>query len=103
VRVLAGLVLEADELQQSSARSPASAPRYLAHASCGQRQVVDHLQMGEEVELLEDDPDPLANLVDLDSPRSDLLALEEDPAAVDRLEQVDAAKQRALAAPALGR
>ena len=30
----------------------------------------------------------------------DLLALEEDPAGVERLEQVDAAEERALAAPA---
>src|SRR6266568_6368644 len=56
--------------------------------------------MREQVELLEDDSDPLPDAVDLDTLARDLLALEEDPAGVDRLEQVDAAQQRALAAAA---
>ena len=56
--------------------------------------------MREEVELLEDDPDPLPDGRDVDALPRDLLTLEEDPAFLDRLEEVDAAQQRALAASA---
>jgi hypothetical protein len=48
--------------------------------------------------LLEDDPDALPDRRNLDALGGDLLPLEEDPAAVDGLKQVDAAKQGALAA-----
>jgi hypothetical protein len=54
----------------------------------------------EEVELLEDDPDPLADRGDVHALACDLVALEVDVPAVERLEQVDAAQQRALAAAA---
>src|SRR5581483_2999502 len=63
-------------------------------------EVVDRAQMREQVELLEDDADPLAHRGHVDAAPGDLLALEEDAAAVERLEQVDAAQQRALAAAA---
>ena len=43
-------------------------------------------------------PIALAHGGDVDTLRRDLLALEEDPARVDRLEQVHASQQRALAA-----
>jgi hypothetical protein len=66
----------------------------------GERQIVDRLQVREEVELLEDDPDALAHRREVRPLAADLLALEEDAAGVDRLQQVDAAEQRALAAPA---
>src|SRR5919112_408802 len=56
--------------------------------------------MREEIELLEDDADALPNRRHLHALARDLLALEEHAAAVDRLEQVDAAEQRALAAAA---
>ncbi len=56
--------------------------------------------MGEEVELLEDDPDPLPDAGDVGAAARDLLALEVDRAGLDRLEQVDAAEERALAAAA---
>ena len=52
--------------------------------------------MRKEVERLEDDPDPPADRVDVDAV-ADLVAAQEDPAGVDRLEQVDAAQQRRLA------
>src|SRR6185312_984855 len=61
--------------------------------------------VGEEVELLEDHADPLADEVEvpalLAGPRAralaDVLALEEDLALLRRRQQVDAAQQRALA------
>jgi hypothetical protein len=53
-----------------------------------------------EVELLEDHPDPLPHPRDVGAAAGDLLALEVDPARVERLEQVDAAEERALAGAA---
>src|SRR5919198_657960 len=99
MRILTRLLLEADAPEQVERLRLRLRARDLADAPSGERQVVDHLQVREEVELLEDDPDPLTDLLRLDASGCDLAALEEDPAAVDRLEQVDAAKQRALAAP----
>ena len=65
-----------------------------------ERQVVHHGQVREEVELLEHHSDPLAHGRDVGSLAGDLLALEEDPPGVQRLEQVDAAQERALPASA---
>ena len=53
--------------------------------------------MREEVVGLEDDPDPAADAVHVDTACRDLLAVDHDAALVDRLEQVDAAEQRGLA------
>ena len=54
--------------------------------------------MREQVERLEDDPDPAPDRDPRRRPAiGDVLAVEEDPAGVDRLEQVDAAQQRRLA------
>ncbi len=53
--------------------------------------------MREEVERLEDDADAASNAVDVDAARRDLVAVHEDAAAVDRLEQIDAAQQCRLA------
>ena len=53
----------------------------------------------EQVERLEHDPDPAPDPVDVDALGGDLLALDQDPAGVDGLDQVDAAQQRGLAAP----
>ena len=53
--------------------------------------------MREEVEGLEDDADPAPYGVDVDAARRDLVAVHEDAAAVDRLEEVHAPQQRRLA------
>ena len=55
--------------------------------------------MREQVERLEHDADPPPDRVDVDAAGGDLLAVDDDPAGVDRLEQVDAAQERRLAAP----
>ena len=55
--------------------------------------------MREQVERLEHDPDPAPDPVDVDALGRDLVALDDDPAGVDRLEEVDAAQERRLAAP----
>ena len=55
--------------------------------------------MREQVVGLEDDPDPPPDAVDVDVRVGDLALADEDPPVVDRLEEVDAAQQRRLAAP----
>ena len=75
------------------AAHPADPPRR-------ERHVVQHGQVRKQIELLEDHPDSLADRRHVGALARDLLALEEDPPRVERLEQVDAAEQRALAAPA---
>ena len=68
VRVLLGLLLEPDRREQLARARLGLAPPQLPDPACRERQVVDHLQVREEVELLEDDPDPLANRRDVVRP-----------------------------------
>ena len=49
--------------------------------------------MREQVERLENDSDPLPDSIHVDSPPGDHLAVEQDPAGVERLEQVHAAQK----------
>ena len=103
------LVGEADPLEQarglSLLASSAERPRTFSWAMV---TFSSARHVREEVELLEDHPDPLADEVELVArlagararPLADVLALEEDLALLGRLEQVDAAQQRALAGAA---
>ena len=107
VRVLVELVGEADPLQQRRRLRPASSAPRSSTVSLGERHVLERGLVGEEVELLEDHPDPPADvsrapvvLVALAAPGRCSRALEQDPPAVGRLEEVDAAQQRALAGAA---
>ena len=100
VRVLVRLFFQADACKQLLRLRFGQLPRKPADATCGERQVVERGQVREEVELLEHHPDPLPDRRDVDTFAGDLLALQEDAAGVERLEQVRAAKQRALAAAA---
>ena len=59
MRVLVGLLLEPDHGQQLVRARLGVAPAHLQDAARGERQVVHRGQVREEVELLEDDPDPL--------------------------------------------
>ena len=59
--------------------------------------VVDHLHVREQVELLEDDADAGANGVRLDARVRDVVAAEQDAAVVDALDQVDDAHEGGLA------
>ncbi len=61
MRVLVGLLLEADAREQLASPPLGLGAGHLADAPGGERQVVDRGQVREEVELLEDDPDPLAD------------------------------------------
>ena len=100
VRVLAGLLREPDDVEELARAQLGLGPGELPDPPRREREVVDHGQVREEVELLEDDPDPLPDRRDVDAVARDLLALEEDAARLDRLEEVDAPQQRALAAAA---
>src|SRR5205085_9712352 len=75
------------------------AARPAEHRLRRERHVPQHAHVREEVERLEDDPDPLPDAIDVHAAPSDLLAADDDPARVDGLDQVDAAKQRGLAGP----
>ena len=85
----------------SRARASASARGWLPDPARGERQVVHHGQVREEVELLEDHPDPRGAPRETSTP----LRVISSPSkkirpALERLEQVDAAQERALAAAA---
>jgi hypothetical protein len=60
----------------------------------------EHAQVRKEVELLEDHADPLPDARRVHAAARDFLALEPDRAGVETLEQVRAAEERRLAAPA---
>ena len=62
-----------------------------------ERHVVEDAHVREEVERLEDDADAAAHRIRVDAARRDLVAVDEDAAAVDRLQEVHATQQRRLA------
>ena len=97
VGVLVALVGEAEAGEQLRRLGLRLRARRAERLARGERDVLEHAHVREEVERLEDDPDPAADPVDVDAARGDLLAVDDDPAGVDRLEQVDAAQQRRLA------
>ena len=78
VRVLVGLLLEPDAGQELVRPALGLLLRHLPDPAGRERQVVDRGQVREQVELLEDDPDPLADRRDVGALARDLLALEED-------------------------
>src|SRR5688572_9879572 len=98
--ILAGLLGQAHSGEQLERALLGLAARDLLHPPGGEREVVDHAQMRKEVELLKHDSDLLADPIELHALLRDLDALEEDPPAVDRLEQVDAPEERAFPAAA---
>ena len=85
--------------RSSSARAAASAsPRGDAVAApAAEDDVLEHAQVREQVVGLEDEPEPAPDPDRVDRGIGDHLAVEEDVAVVDLLEQVDAAQERRLA------
>ncbi len=65
-----------------------------------ERHVVQDGQVRKKIELLKHHPDALPNRRHVRTLARDLLALEEDPTGVERLEQIHAAEQGALTATA---
>ena len=62
-----------------------------------EHDVLENRHMGEQVEGLEHHPEPAADRDRVDARVGDHLAVEQDVAVVDLLEQIDAAQQRRLA------
>ena len=60
---------EPDDLEQLAGAALRLLSRELADPARGEREVVHHRQVREEVELLEDDPDPLPDGRDVDALR----------------------------------
>jgi len=100
VREPVRLLLEPDALEKAAGARLGLRTPLLADATRGEREVVDHAQVRKQVELLKDDSDALPNGRNVDALARDLVSLEEDSSRIDRLEQVDAAQKRALAAAA---
>ena len=72
---------------------------HLQHLPRGESDVVQHGQVGEEVERLEHDADAPTSVVGVELGVGDVNPVEQDLAVVDRLEEVDAAEQGGLPRP----
>ena len=96
VRVLVALVGEAETGEELVGASLGLRPGEPERLPRRERDVVEDGHVREEIERLEDDPDPAAQLVHVDSACRDVLTAHDDASRVDRLEQVDAAQERGL-------
>ncbi len=97
VRVVAGPVGQPEAAEQLKRLSLGLGPRRLQHLARRERHVAQDRHVREEVVGLEDDPDPAADPVGVHARCRHLLPADEDPALVDRLQEVDAPQQRRLA------
>ena len=96
--ILLRLLGDAHPLEQLHRRAPRPrALRQLAHLARRQRDVVEHGEVREEVELLEHHPRLAADLLDVADVVGQLDAVDDDAARVVLLEAVDAADHRRLA------
>jgi hypothetical protein len=95
--VLAGLLGQADPLEQLPGPRLRRTAGHLVHPPRGQRDVVQHGHVREEVERLEDHADALADPVRVGARVGHVGAVEVDRAVVDGLQQVHATQQCGLA------
>jgi hypothetical protein len=96
VGVLVPLVGQAEPLEEREGlrlRLPRVLPEDLLG---GERHVPQDRHVREQVEGLEHDADPPPDPIHVDARRRDLLPVDEDPARVDRLQEVDAPQERGL-------
>ena len=96
VRILVALVGKAEAGEELLGLGIRLLLREAPYFPGSQRHVFEHAHVREEVERLEDDPDLAPDAVHVDAARRDLLAEDDDPAALDRLQEVDAAEERRL-------
>ena len=94
---LVRLLREPDLLEQLERDQPSLARAGAVHLPRRQHDVLEHRHVREEVVGLEDDADLAAQRVHVDVAVGDLVAVDDDAALVDPLEQVDAAQERRLA------
>ena len=99
VGILVPLVCKTEPLEKRNPFCLGGRDRASEHLAWGERDVVEDGHVGKQVEGLEHDPHLPPNTVDVHPPPGDLLVLQHDPAAVDRLEQVHAPQERRLAGP----
>ncbi len=99
IGVLLGLVVEADPLQEGDAAFLGQLLGEPEHLDRGDRHVLQHRHVREEVEALEDDADLAPQRVDVDPSPADAIASEANLTLIDDLQLVDAAQQCRLAAP----
>jgi hypothetical protein len=99
VGVLPGLVGQAEPRQQAMGLLDGLVPCGLVHLDRRQGDVVEDRHVREQVVRLEDHADLLADLVLVGADRGDLIAVQEDRAVVDGLQEVGAAQQGRLARP----
>ncbi len=97
VGIVVALVREPEAAEELVGLGLGPASREPARLLRPERHVPEHAHVREEVVGLEDDPDPAPDRVHVDPGRGDLVAADDDPAGVDRLEQVHAAEERRLA------
>ena len=98
IGVVVALVPHADPVEQRVRPVGRVGLRELEHLGRRERHVVEHAHVREQVEALEHDPDVLAQRVQVDAATRHPLAVEPDLTLLDRLQRVDAAQQRRLAA-----
>ena len=92
-----GTVLKADTAQQLQGLFRGHFTRHTEHLFRRQRHILQDGPVREEVEMLEDHAHLPAQLVDVDLFLRDIDAVEQDRSARRRLQQVQAAQERALA------
>ncbi len=95
-----GLGLQPEAAQQLIGARSRLVIAQAEHLARCKGHVLAHGHMREEVERLEHDADLAADGVLVDPARRDVETLDQDPAAVDRLQQIDAPQERRLARPA---
>src|SRR6266508_2797920 len=96
-RVLIGLLGDADLLQEGLRFLSRGGLRHAADLHRRQHDVLGRGEVGEQVERLEDHPHVAPKAVHVDAPIVDRHTVDDELAAVDRLELVDRSDHRALA------
>ena len=97
IGILVALVAEAEAVEKLDVRAALPRPASgRARERWRERDVAENRHVREEVVGLEDDPDLPPHPVLVHARRRDLVAVDHDPPGVDRLDQVDAAKERRL-------
>ena len=91
---------QADVLEQLSPAVFGVGSRHPQNPAAREGDVIDHRQVGKQVELLKDHADPGSDRVAFGARVGDVDPGEEDLPIVDLLEQIDAAQQCRFARPA---
>ena len=94
--VLVGLVGEPDPLEHLASDADGLRLGATQHACLGNREILQHRQMREQIELLEHHADVRAELIDIGIWVGDVLAVDQDLTPVRLLEPIETPKQGGL-------